>query len=300
MPQTFETRLSPDGSAVRAARIVPGTVLAYDPFTGMLLAWTGTDLIRFDPAAPPPAIACIVDAVDLSPVTSVAPGELVTLFGMHFANDTDVPAPGSYPRSMAGVTVDFNGVAGPLLYVSPKQINVQVPYEVVNHPEVSLAFASAQLNQSDSRTLPVTARNPVAFLDSTIPATSADCPVLGQDYADRAVPLAFNSDGSRNSCSNPAAPGSVVKLFLAGLGITDPSPVTGSINPSPGIPLNLPITVGNNLAATVVSATELPGSISGVWQVDIRTPTNQAGALAITLSVDSVPVRETKLAIWTR
>jgi uncharacterized protein (TIGR03437 family) len=92
----------------------------------------------------------------------------------------------------------------------------------------------------------------------------------------------------------------VVKLFLAGLGITDPSPVTGSINPSPGIPLNLPITVGNNLAATVVSATELPGSISGVWQVDIRTPTNQAGALAITLSVDSVPVRETKLAIWTR
>jgi uncharacterized protein (TIGR03437 family) len=79
-----------------------------------------------------------------------------------------------------------------------------------------------------------------------------------------------------------------------------PAPVTGSVNPSPGIPLNLPITFGGGLAATVVSAVALPGSISGVWQVDVRMPANQGGAIPVSLAVDSVPVRDTNLTIWMR
>ncbi len=65
--------------------------------------------------------------------------------------------------------------------------------------------------------------------------------------------------------------------FLAGLGVTVPAPATGSVNPSPGTPLNLPITFGNGLAAAVVSAVALPGSISGVWQVDVRMPGDTGG-----------------------
>jgi uncharacterized protein (TIGR03437 family) len=71
------------------------------------------------------------------------------------------------------------------------------------------------------------------------------------------------------------------------------------VNPSPGIPLNLPITFGGGLAAAVVSAVALPGSISGVWQVDLRMPANQTGAIPVSLLVDSVPVRDTNLTIWT-
>jgi uncharacterized protein (TIGR03437 family) len=81
--------------------------------------------------------------------------------------------------------------------------------------------------------------------------------------------------------------------------VTVPAPVTGSVNPNPGIPLNLPIAFGNGLDATVVSAIALPGSISGVWQVDVRMPANLYGAIPISLSVDSVPVRDANLAIWT-
>jgi len=66
------------------------------------------------------------------------------------------------------------------------------------------------------------------------------------------------------------------------------------------IPLNLPITFGGGLTATVISAIASPGSISGVWQVDVRMPANQAGAIPISLFVDSVPVRDTNLTIWTR
>jgi uncharacterized protein (TIGR03437 family) len=300
MPQTFETRLSLDGSAITAARMVPGNVLAYDPATGMLLAWTGTDLISFDPAAPPTAIACILDAADLRPVTSIAPGELLSIFGAHFVNGIAGPAPGSFPASFAGVTVTLNGIASPLMYISSQQINLQAPYEISDTAQAILTLTSSQMNESDSRTLPVTASNPVAFLDTVTSPASADClPYGGLVWEGQPLPLAFNSDGSRNTCSNPARVGSVVRLFLAGLGVTVPAPATGSINPDPGTPLNLPITFGNGLAASVVSAVALPDSISGVWQVDVRMP-GETGAIPVSLLVDSVPVRDTNLTIWMR
>jgi uncharacterized protein (TIGR03437 family) len=302
LPLAFETRLSLDGSAVTAARTAPGNVMAYDQATGMLLAWTGADLIGFDPAALPTPIACIVDAADLRPVTSIAPGEALSIFGAHFVNATLGQGPGASATSLVGVTVDFNGVAGPLLYVSPQQINVQAPYEIAGASLATLTLTSQQISASDSRTLPVIARNPVAFLDTvTPPASLSYCLLNGLAYKGESepLPLAFNSDGSRNACANPALVGSVVRIFLDGLGVTVPAPVTGSVNPNPGTPLNLPITFGGGLAATVVSAIALPGSISGVWQVDVRMP-DQDGAIPVSLFVDSVPVRDTNFTIWMR
>ena len=303
LPLAFETRLSLDGSAVTAARTVPGNVMAYDQATGMLLAWTGADLIGFDPAALSTPIACIVDAADLQPVTSIAPGELLSIFGAHFVNATLGQGPGASATSLVGVTVDFNGVAGPLLYVSPQQLNVQAPYEIAGASLATLTLTSQQISASDSRTLPVIARNPVAFLDTvTSPASLsfANCRLMGGlVYQGQPLPLAFNSDGSRNTCFNPAIVGSVVRIFLAGLGVTVPAPVTGSANPNPGIPLNLPITFSDGLAASVVSAVALPDSISGVWQVDVRMPSYQAGPISVSLLIDSVPVRDTGLTIWT-
>jgi uncharacterized protein (TIGR03437 family) len=301
MPQTFETRLSVDGSAVTATRIVPGSALAYDPATGTLLVWSGTDLIRFDPADPPTHIACIVDAADLRPVNSIAPGELLSIFGASFVNSASGPPLGTFPPSLAGVSITMNGIASPLLYVSPQQINIQAPYEIVSDEQVVMILTSSQTNASDSRTLPVISRNPTVFLDTVSSRASVgfnNCHLNGLSYRGGPLPLAFNSDGSRNTCSNPAPAGSVVRIFLAGLGVTVPAPVTGTVNTAPGTQLNLPITFVNGLAATVTSAIEAPRSISGVWQIDITIPANETGAIPVSLSVDSVPVRDTNLTIW--
>jgi uncharacterized protein (TIGR03437 family) len=299
MPAAYETRLSVDGLTITAARTLPGNAMAYDQATGMLLAWTGADLIGFDPAAPPAPITCILDAADLQPVTSIAPGELLSIFSERFSSWGGMVY-GTFPTSVGGITVTFNGIAGPLLYVSTQQINVQAPYEIAGGAQTTLTLNTQQTNTSDSRTLPVIARNPVAFLTTPACADLEKCDLILLGYPPGPFPLAFNSDGSRNTCLNPAVAGSVVRIFLAGLGVTAPAPVTGSINPSPGTPLNLPITLGGSLAATVVSAIALPGSISGVWQVDVRMPANLAGAVPVSLFVDSVPVRDTNLAIWMR
>lgn len=141
------------------------------------------------------------------------------------------------------------------------------------------------------------ATNPAVFLDTVTPqSTLASCPAYGQPYAGELLPLAFNSDGTRNNCFNPASPGSVVTIFLDGLGVTVPALVTGSINPSPAIPLNLPVYGGD-----VVSAVALPGSISGVWQVVLLQPSGATGAIQVSLSVGTLGnvVRDT-IVIWVR
>lgn len=54
---------------------------------------------------------------------------------------------------MGGTQVWFSGVAGPLLYVSPTQINVQVPFEI---PDVSSVDMVVQNGGAFSAPLKVT------------------------------------------------------------------------------------------------------------------------------------------------
>jgi uncharacterized protein (TIGR03437 family) len=298
LPQTYTTLMSADATEVGAVRAAPGSILAYDAAAGAPLAWTGTDLVTFDPTAPLEPIACILDAADLRPVTSIAPGELLTLFGEHLSGSVITQTPGHFATTLDGISVAINGIASPLLYIGPQQIDLQAPFEIAGAAQADIAFAATQLNLSDSRTLPIVASNPVAFLDTATQLSSLVGCQFGVLYNGGPMPLAFNSDGTRNSCTNPAAPGSVVSIFLAGLGMTSPTPVTGAITSNPGAPLNLPITFAGGLPATVVSAAAVPGSISGVWQVNIRVPTNETGAVPMSLSVGGVPVRDASLTVW--
>ncbi|HZU24804.1 MAG TPA: hypothetical protein VFA04_04740 [Bryobacteraceae bacterium] len=73
--------------------------------------------------------------------SELGPGALVTLLGTNF---TDQPGAigtltnGSYPRQLAGVEVYFDGVRAPLLYVSPTQINAQLPFTLSNSTGINV------------------------------------------------------------------------------------------------------------------------------------------------------------------
>ena len=63
----------------------------------------------------------------------VAPGALVTIAGKYLSSGTVTAVPdanGNYPTKLGGVQVYFDGITAPLLYVSPTQINAQLPFEV--------------------------------------------------------------------------------------------------------------------------------------------------------------------------
>jgi hypothetical protein len=67
----------------------------------------------------------------------------------------------------------------------------------------------------------------------------------------------FNQDGSLNSCSNPAAPGSQVSVLLNGTGMLAPSVVDNGNHPLPGV--------------QVEGAEPEAGQPVGVWRVLLRS-----------------------------
>jgi uncharacterized protein (TIGR03437 family) len=101
----------------------------------------------------------------------------------------------------------------------------------------------------------------------------------------------LNGDGSVNASDKPAAPGSVIQVYAAGLGPVDPPVPDGAPAPmSPLSKLTLPITanIGSEPAA-VMWAGASPGQI-GSYQVNIQVPQRTAsGAARLVISVNGIP-----------
>jgi uncharacterized protein (TIGR03437 family) len=281
LPQMYATRLSADATEIGASRITPGNVLAYDAFAGTLIASSGSNVVAVDPNARRTPIACILDAADLMPVTSIAPGELLSLFGEFSSGSPATPPPGKAPASLDGVTIDVNGVASPLLYVGGEQINFQVPFRIAGGAQANINFASALSHLSDSRTVPIAASNPTAFLNTATSSPAlATCTMESSASLNGLLPLALNPDGSVNTCLNPAPAGSIVTLFLNGLGVT-----------------SRPVVTANGMI--VVSVSALPDAISGIWRVNIQIPAGApAGGNQMSLTAGGVPVRDGNLIVW--
>lgn len=107
-----------------------------------------------------------------SNAAQVAPGTLLTISGTNLSDNTLSGTPNSqgyYPSDLGGVQVYFDGIKAPLFYVSPTQINTQVPFEVSGSNGVT-AFVrtvhnDGSLTTSTSISVPIVPENPGIFAD---------------------------------------------------------------------------------------------------------------------------------------
>src|SRR5262249_13674934 len=73
-----------------------------------------------------------------------APGAVVSLYGVALGSFWETAVASPLPRTMGnGVRVTVDGIEAPLFYVSPSQVNFQIPFEV------SSATAAVTLTRSD-------------------------------------------------------------------------------------------------------------------------------------------------------
>ena len=87
----------------------------------------------------------------------IAPGTLVSILGSNLSDvPLAAPAGAHLPTDLGGVEVYFNGVRGPLLYVSPNQINSQIPFSFT---DTSAVNAWVRIQRADGS---ITATNPEA------------------------------------------------------------------------------------------------------------------------------------------
>jgi uncharacterized protein (TIGR03437 family) len=296
----FVTRLSADGTALSATQLLYGvavlanSVVALDPAGKPWVAQAAT-LARTDLFAAPQRFACATDAADFAVLGQMAPGQLISLFGDNLGVSDAVasapPANGSFPVSLAGVAVTVNGTPAPLLYVSPKQINVQAPFGLAGQTtaHVQITLPSSFSAATETRDFAVTDRAPSLFILESGALLCGSQTVAGQH------PLALNADGTGNSCDNPAVRGSTVTIFLQGAGVTSPPQATGVVVAPPPQSFNLPLS-NTDGTARFVSATSVPGMISGIWAVQLQIP----NGLTTSFTVDGLSLRETNLVIWSK
>lgn len=248
--------------------ITPGAltpaVLQAGPLAGAYLGQANFNLNQ--PAAP--QISCIVDGANEARVSVVAPGELLTLFGSGLGPATGVTSPKNSTTTLGGVTVTFGGMPAPLLYASATQINVAVPSGFsFSNTEGSQNFATIQVSvngaAAPARELPVVPSNPSVFAD--LSGTVSSCRIGAMTYFGAFTDFALNADGSANSCLHRATPGSVISLFLNGLGVNNSY---YSMQPWVASQIPIAVTIGQ-WSAEVVNIT---ASSPFVWQVDVRVP----------------------------
>jgi uncharacterized protein (TIGR03437 family) len=168
----------------------------------------------------------------------------------------------SRTTGLGGVIVTFDGQPAPILYASSTQINVQAPFEISQN-----ASTVMQLNYNRStlltRAFAVVPENPSVFVGPT-PA-SLTC---GGITSTTLRALAFNDDGSINSCANPASVGSRFTVFVNGMGTSSGNRSTGAITGSTPGYVDASAAVFNGS----LSLTEQADAISGIGQITARVP----------------------------
>lgn len=218
----------------------------------------------------PGTIGGTVSAVLDPSVTTLAPLGLASSFGTNLAKLTaDGGGGNGLPDSLAGATVEVGGRIGRLLYVSPGQINFQVPGNVATGSQ-TLVVNNGNAD-SAPQTITVAAAAPGIFF------SAAGGAVLKSDY-------------SAVSATNPAAAGDVLLIYSTGLGQTTPPLSAGDLTPT-GITLyrTVPVTVtvgGQN--AAVLYSVAAPG-FAGLYQTAVTMPAGiAAGTAKVVLSVGAV------------
>lgn len=198
------------------------------------------------------SVVTVVNAASFQP-GPVASGSIVAIFGQNLTPFDSPFLCVSFCRTLGGVALFINGIQAPLQYVSPSQINAQIPFEV------TAGTASGELRSA------LVADSAIQFQVAAVaPGIFGVGPYQGAGY---------NMDGSINTPNNPAPAGSLVTVYLTGQGRVQPMVATGASGPSdPPAQSVYPISarVGGR-PATVVSAALSPGSV-GLFQATVAIP----------------------------
>ena len=220
---------------------------------------------NFDVGSAPPRLDRIVNAADGT--QPVAPGGLISLYGTDLSPVRQSSRQNPLPTVLGESCLTVNGLPVPVMYVSPGQINAQLPFAVDGNTQLVLRTpggASDSFNVTILPAAPSVFRNSVAGPETGIPT------------------VVRNTNGLVVTPSNPIHRGDILTIYATGLGRTTPAVESGV--PSPAEPLASAIipptvTIGGQ-PVEVEFAGLTPGEV-GVYQINVRV----TGAVPLGLSV---------------
>ena len=286
---------NPTSSVSRATPMVEAPLLGSttSPFTRtiaplanqsaiMNLTVSGVTVLpwNYDAAVAPPQITSIVNAGDFG--ADIAPGGLISVFGTQLSPVNMASSEMPLPTALANSCLSVNGEPLPVLFVSPTQINAQMPFQAIGDVTLILHTPGGTSNNFN---VVIEPNAPSVFLASVGPDTNVPTVVR---YDDNQLVTPSNPIHRK---SNTA-----LVVYLTGLGQTSPAVPTGQ--PAPVSPLAVPLLAptvslgGINLP--VLFSGLAPGMV-GVDQINVSVPFNVPDGMLIPLVITQGTVSTTLL-----
>ncbi len=232
----------------------------------------------YNAAVAPPNITSVVNAGDGG--SDIAPGGLISVYGTQLSPVNMTTSEIPLPTALANSCLSVNGLPVPVLFVSPNQVNAQMPFQAIG--DVTLILRTPG-GQSDNFNLVIEPNAPSVFLASVGPETN--------------IPAVVRNDD--NELVTPSHPihrksNTDLVIYLTGLGPSTPSVGTGQPAPSKPLAVSLTqptITLGG-VALPVLFSGLAPGLV-GVDQINVSVPFNVPDGMSVPLSITQGTVSTT-------
>lgn len=243
----------------------------YDRSAVIALSVSGFSVLpwNYDAAVAPPKITAVVNAADGK--LPVAPGGLISVYGLQMAPVNIATREIPLPTALGESCLTVNGVAVPMLFVSPLQINGQLPFNVDGNAQMTLRTPGGI---SDNFNFSILSAAPAVFRTGTAGPETGLATITRADNGELVTP------------TNPVHPGDSIVIWATGLGRTSPAIDSGM--PAPSDPLAdaviQPSVLLGGVALDVQYAGLVPGSV-GLYQINAAVPRSVPLGLSIPLVV---------------
>jgi endo-1,4-beta-xylanase len=195
--------------------------------------------------------------IHASALAPVSPGTLADIYGTNLAS-TPATTPGlPLGPSLGNVQVTVNGTPAPLYYVSPGQVDFQIPYSISPGPALVQVTSNGTAGTSAGITVQQSAPSILTWVDS----------------AGKTRALTQNQDYSLNTSTNCAASGSYVTVYMMGSGPLDNPVASGAAataNPLSRETLTTTGTIGGASVEALFAG--LSPTFVGLMQVSLPVP----------------------------
>jgi uncharacterized protein (TIGR03437 family) len=276
--------LAGDVSEIRPVRLVEAPLLgeAGAVFTRTLAPLYGRQAIAnltvggltvipwaFDAAVSVPRIDRLVNAADFTGLA--APGSLVTIFGSNLSPVNQASSVLPLPTALGESCLTVNGQPVPMIFVSPSQINAQLPYQIEGNVTLILRTPGGVSDNFNLTLLP----NAPSIFRTSVAGFEAGVPTIVRARNQELVTL-----------SNPIHRDDTITIYLTGLGNTLPAIEAGtaaSSSPAPVAVVAPTVQIGSS-DLTIEFAGLAPGQV-GVYQINAFVPRNVPLGLELPLTV---------------
>jgi uncharacterized protein (TIGR03437 family) len=233
---------------------------------------------NYNAAVAPPQITSVVNAGDFG--SDVAPGGLISVFGNQLSPMNMASSEIPLPTALANSCLSINGLPVPMLFVSPTQVNAQLPNQAIGNVTLILHTPGGT---SDNYNLVIEPNAPSVFLASVGPETNVPTVVRNDDNE-----LVTDSHPIHRK-SNTA-----LVIYLTGLGQTSPAVPSGQ--PALANPLSVslvaPTVTLGGVNLPVLYSGLAPGLV-GVDQINVSVPFTVPDGMSVPLVISQGSVSTT-------